>query len=131
LDSNVFISAIMFGGVPLKIVDRLFQRDFSHVTGPNILREVRSNLVLKFDLNSSRVNRLISDIVSVSSVITPGGNLKAIAYGADNLVLELCLMGGCDILVTGDKKHLLPLNPFQGVVIEPPSQFLKRLDQHS
>jgi predicted nucleic acid-binding protein len=121
----------MYGGVPLKIVDRLFQRDFNHVTGPNILREVRSNLVSKFDLNTSRVDHLISDIIEASSVITPGGNLKAIAYGADNLVLELCLMGGCDVLVTGDMKHLLPLNPFQGVVIEPPSHFLKRLDQHT
>ena len=37
-------------------------------------------------------------------------------------------MGKCDVLVTGDKKHLLPLNPFQGIIIESPSHFLKRLD---
>jgi predicted nucleic acid-binding protein len=37
-------------------------------------------------------------------------------------------MGGADVLVTGDKKHLLPLKEFQGIVIEPPSAFLSRLD---
>ncbi len=50
-----------------------------------------------------------------------------IAHKADNLVLETALMANADILVTGDKKDLLPLKVFNGVIIEPPSAFLDRL----
>ena len=52
------------------------------------------------------------------------------ANEGDNLVLEVALMGGADVLVTGDKKHLLPLKNFQGIIIEPPSVFLTRLDAY-
>jgi predicted nucleic acid-binding protein len=69
----------------------------------------------------------IDFIEDTSSILKPSGQLKAISYNPDNVILELAVIGGCDVLVTGDKKHLLPLNPFRGVVIEPPSQFLKRL----
>jgi uncharacterized protein len=48
-------------------------------------------------------------------------------HAPDNVVLEAALIGKCAVLVTGDKEHLLPLNPFQGLAIEPPSVFLKRL----
>jgi len=51
-----------------------------------------------------------------------------IKHAADSLVLEVAIMGGADVLVTGDKKDLLPLKVFQGIVIEPPSYFLVRLD---
>lgn len=80
VDANVYISAIAFGGKPLKIIERALSREFLLISGANILQEVRRN------------------------------------------------RGGADILVTGDKKHLLPLKNFQGVVIEPPSAFLARLD---
>jgi len=53
LDSNVYISGIAFGGKPLKILERALGRDFFLVTGPNILQEVRRNLLGKLDSNLS------------------------------------------------------------------------------
>ncbi len=44
LDANVIISAFAFGGIPSNLIDYLYDRDFSHVTGPNILQEVRRYL---------------------------------------------------------------------------------------
>lgn len=57
----------------------------------------------------------------------PSGGHGYIAHAKDNLVLEVALSGSCTVLVSGDRKHLLPLSPFRGMVIEPPSAFLKRL----
>jgi uncharacterized protein len=68
----------------------------------------------------------LSDISNVASSFVPSGEVKFIEHEADNLVLELALVGGCDVLVTGDKKHLLPLGSFRGIQIEPPSKFLER-----
>ncbi len=128
LDSNIYVSAIAFGGKPLKVVERAINRDFLLVASTHILQEVHRNLIGKLGLNKKRVNQFLVDITEISSVFVPSGKACFIQHEGDNLILELALMGGCDVLVTGDKKHLLPLKTFQGVVIEPPSSFLLRLD---
>ena len=127
LDANVIISAIAFGGIPLELLEQLYDRNFYHVTGPNILTEVHRNLITKLDQPEEKVDLFLHRITEVSTVYVPSGRLRTIAHQADNLVLELAIIGNCDVLVTGDKKHLLPLNPFHGITIEPPSHFLKRL----
>ncbi|MEN0058555.1 MAG: putative toxin-antitoxin system toxin component, PIN family [Bdellovibrio sp.] len=127
IDANIYISGIAFGGKPLKILELALNREFHLVTGPNVLQEVRRNLLGKLDLKSQRVDQFLSDISDVASVFVPHGEVQYIEHKADNLVLELALIGGCDVLVTGDKKHLLPLGSFRGIQIEPPSKFLERL----
>jgi putative PIN family toxin of toxin-antitoxin system len=129
LDANVYISGIAFGGKPLKVLEHALNREFHLVIGPNIIQEVRKNLVGKLGLKSSRVDQFLSDISEVASVFVPAGEVEYIEHKADNLVLELALIGGCDVLVTGDKKHLLPLGSFRGIQIEPPSRFLESLKQ--
>jgi uncharacterized protein len=128
LDSNVFISGIGFQGIPLRLIERALRREFHLITSVIILEEVRRNLVGKLNVAPSKVDPLLEAILSVSSAFVPSGKYRYIEYEADNLVLEVALMGGADVLVTGDKRHLLPLNPFMGMSIESPSKFLFRLD---
>jgi uncharacterized protein len=128
LDSNVFISGIGFQGIPLRLIERALRREFHLITSVIILEEVRRNLVGKLDVDPSKVDPLLEAILSVSSAFVPSGKYRYIEHEADNLVLEVALMGGADVLVTGDKRHLLPLNPFIGMILEPPSKFLARLD---
>jgi len=80
----------------------------------------------KLELDKQRVKQFLHDIIEVSSVFVPIGKIKLIPHEADSLVLETAIIGGANLLVTGDKKHLLPLKIFQGIEIEPPSIFLAR-----
>jgi putative PIN family toxin of toxin-antitoxin system len=128
LDANVIISGVAYGGIPLQILNRLYDSDFSHVTGSNILEEVRRVLINKMGQDEYKVDPLINRLRSASTVCVPTGKINPIHYQPDNKVLEVAIIGKCDVLVTGDKKHLLPLKSFQGVVIESPSHFLKRLN---
>jgi predicted nucleic acid-binding protein len=45
----------------------------------------------------------------------------------DEKVLECALAAEADVIVTGDKRHLLPLRRFRDVDIVSPSDFLRRL----
>lgn len=74
----------------------------------------------------TKLDQFLFDFLEVSTVLTPPGTLIATGYAPDDLVLETAILGGCQVLVTGDKQHLLPLNPYHGLTIEPPSEFLKR-----
>ena len=128
VDSNIFVSGIAFGGKPLRVLERALRRDFRMITSVVIMNEVRRNLVGKLGLSSRRVDDFLTDILAVSSAYVPTGEVTFISHPGDDLVLEVSLMSGADVLVTGDRRHLLPLNPFKGLTIEPPSAFLRRLD---
>ena len=99
------------------------------VTSPEILEETKLNLSRKLLLDPVKLEQFLFDFLEISTVLTPPGILVATTHGPDNLVLETALVGGCDVLVTGGKRHLLPLNPYKGLIIEPPSAFPKRLDR--
>ena len=128
IDANVYISALAFGGKPSKIIELALTRRFYLITGSSILNEVKRNLVLKLGLAETDVEEFLNDVLQISTLYEPSGKIQLIPHPKDTLVLETALMGNADILVTGDKKDLLPLKVFQGVIIEPPSAFLLRLE---
>jgi uncharacterized protein len=45
----------------------------------------------------------------------------------DEMILECALAAEADYIVSGDKKHLLPLRHFRDIPIVSPSEFLQRL----
>ncbi|MGL6136323.1 MAG: putative toxin-antitoxin system toxin component, PIN family, partial [Planktothrix sp.] len=47
----------------------------------------------------------------------------------DNMVLECAVMGHANYIVTGDKKHLLPLQNYQGIEIVKAADFLSLIAQ--
>ena len=48
----------------------------------------------------------------------------------DNMYLECALEGKAGFLITGDKKHLLPLKKFRQTKIVSPNEFLKYLKKY-
>jgi predicted nucleic acid-binding protein len=93
IDANVFVSALAFDGIPQQVIDRLLAGQFNHVTGENILAEVRRNAIGKLRLPPRQVDRVIDDVRTISSVYVPSGASKYIEYAQDNLVLEVALTG--------------------------------------
>jgi len=92
-----------------------------------ILKEVKRNLINKLDFSESEVSVFINGIIEISTLYEPMGDVNFILYKPDSLVLETALLGSADVLVTGDKRDLLPLRSFGTVIIEPPSALLVRL----
>jgi len=128
IDANVYISAIAFGGKPAKIIELALARKFDLVVSMAILNEVKHNLMKKLDFTTKDIDNFLKIILEISSIYQPTGMVKFIDHQKDNLVLETALMGNTDILVTGDKKDLLPLKIFNNVIIESPAVFLTRFD---
>jgi predicted nucleic acid-binding protein len=45
----------------------------------------------------------------------------------DEMILECAVAAEVDVIVSGDKKHLLPLRQFRGIPILSPADFLRAL----
>lgn len=89
-----------------------------------IIEEVKRNLINKFHRSDYETKKLISSIASISKLIVPNARIKLVQYLPDNKILEAALEGGVDYIITGDKKHLLPLKKFKGIPIVTANQFI-------
>jgi predicted nucleic acid-binding protein len=91
-----------------------------------ILDEVGRVLGEKFGWENDRIGRALAQVRRVAAEVhEPGESIEAIKDDpTDNRILECALAAGARILVTGDKKHLLPLGSFRGISIVGLNDFL-------
>ncbi len=84
-----------------------------------ILDEVGRVLGEKFGWEVDRVERAVAQVRRVAAgVHEPEESVGVIENDpTDNRILECALAAGAQIIVTGDKKHLLPLGSFRGISI--------------
>ncbi len=84
-----------------------------------ILDEVGRVLGEKFGWEEDRVMRAVAQMRrAAAGVHEPEESVDVIEDDpTDNRILECALAAGAETIVTGDKKHLLPLGSFRGVSI--------------
>ncbi len=87
------------------------------VTSPDILDELAGVLAFKFDEPMDDVNAYLEEIVLLSEIVFPKGDLDIIEVDpSDNVVIETALLGKADVIITGDG-HLLSLGCYEGIRI--------------
>lgn len=127
LDTNVFISAAIFGGKCDDIVELVVQKKIQNVISFHIISEIAIVLDRKFKRTEQEIKDVLTPIVSISKMVKILNKLKVLPYDPDNRILECAVAGKVDYLVTGDKKHLLKLKEYEGIKILSPGQFLKAI----
>lgn len=123
-DTNVLLSAFIFGGNPERLFDLARFGELRLVVSPDILLEFAFVLREKFAWAEEDITEAIRAIGRASELVRPGETLKIVSDDADNRVLECAVAGKADFIVTGDH-HLLDLRSFEGVKIVKPRDFLK------
>ena len=123
LDSNVFVSAIVWGGLPERVINFWLEGKFTLFISPAILFETLVVLE-EFDVPHEVVNGFKYQIETRSVKIIPKTSLKICRDEKDDKFLELCLACQADFLVTGDR-DLLVLKRFETTKIIKPREFLK------
>ena len=126
LDSNVLISAVVFGGKPREVLELAVKGRVEIAVSDAILDEVRGVLRgRKFQYPESIVHALIGEIEELSDFVEPGERSCAIRDDPeDDRVLECAVASGADFIVTGDS-HLLALRSFRQMRIMNPDEFLR------
>jgi len=128
LDTNVYISAIIIGGICEKVLEEIRKRDIKILISPDIVNEISKVLKEKFLWNDLMIGTAIYDILQRAILITPTSKVSVIKEKKeDNLILECALEGEAHFIISGDKKHILPLKQFRKIKIISPKDFLKML----
>jgi putative PIN family toxin of toxin-antitoxin system len=125
LDTNVYISAVMFGGLPGSLLDLALLRAFTLIISPALLDELDEKLQAKFEMSPEDAAFLRARLESVAKVVEPRETLSVISEDPDdNRVLECAVEGEADVIVSGDR-HLLKLSNYQSISIVTARQFLE------
>ena len=125
IDTNVWISGVLFRGAPADVVTAALNGRFEVVASSVILEEIERNLLKKFGFGKANTRRLIHRILEVADLFEPTDQVKVVQGGhVDNLILETARLGRAKYLVTGDRQHLLPLKSYRMVRIIEPVHFL-------
>lgn len=127
LDTNILISAFLFLGKPAQVFDLAVDEKIVIIASPAIIVEVARVLKNKFKRDEGYIQKQLKVITDVAEIVTPKQKILKLKHDPDNRVLEAAIAGEVDYIVTGDKKHLLPLKNFQGIPIVTANQFLGAL----
>jgi putative PIN family toxin of toxin-antitoxin system len=124
LDTNVYVSALIRGGVPLDILLAwTVSERFDLFTSAFILEELEGVLLRKFNWSHAQVRRATTLIRSYAHAVSPQEQLRVIKEDdSDNRILECAQVAKAHIIVTGDS-HLLKLGVFEKTIILSPRDF--------
>ena len=129
LDTNIYISAILFGGNPERIRKLSKEKKLEILISEAIIAEVAEVLRKKFNWKSWQISQIIDEIRETATLIIPNQTLSMTKNDEDdNRILECAVEGKVQYIVSGDKQHVLPLKEYQGVKILSPAEFLIEMD---
>ncbi len=127
IDTNVYLSAILFGGKPEEIIDLAREGEIEVFISKPILVEIERILKEKFNQPETRIQQIILDVKSITTFTNPKITINEIKeFEADNRILECAVQGKVDYLITGDAKHLQPLKEYKGIKVLSPADFLTK-----
>ena len=129
-DTNVYISALQYGGRPQEFLARAEAGDFRLDISDAILHETLRVLREKFGWPEDDLRSAEATLAAFTRRVTPTQTLDIIQVDPpDNRILECAAAAKSDYIVTGDKRHILPLGTYAGIPIVKVADFLGQLQE--
>jgi putative PIN family toxin of toxin-antitoxin system len=126
IDTNVYVSALNFTGRPGEVLDLLMKGEVEVSISPFILAELEKILRERFEWKTEQIRRALIRIKGKTILVHPKVKVSAVTQkDDDNRILECAVEAEVEYLISGDKKHLLPLQQYQRIKILSPAEFLR------
>lgn len=128
IDTNVFVSGLTFKGKPREVLDLIWRGDIEACISSFIFKELEETLKKDFSWDRDQIKHTIEKIKAKTILVQPKNKISVIKENDDdNRILECAIEGRVQYLISGDRKHLLPLKEYQRIKIFSPAEFLKLL----
>jgi putative PIN family toxin of toxin-antitoxin system len=133
LDTNVYVSRLLREqSIPGQAVRRAWQEAITLVSIDTLaeLREVLMRQKFARYIRREQVDPYIAQIWSLGLQVVDPPAIRACRDPKDDKFLEVAVHGRADAIVTGDA-DLLDLNPFRGIAILTPREYLEQEEPSS
>lgn len=124
LDTNVYLSAIIFGGNPRHILDLIIEKKIISYISPAILLEISNKLEKKFKWKKEQIKIIIKTLASSGTIVYPNKKIFIVKKDKnDNKIIETAVEAKAEFIVTGDN-HLLEINKYKNIRIVTSAEFI-------
>ncbi|NHZ72652.1 MAG: putative toxin-antitoxin system toxin component, PIN family [Aquificales bacterium] len=131
-DTNVLFSATGWRGRPYRCVELAREGIIHGIVCQEILDELADKLQTKLNFSDEMATDVIADLLGFLQLVIIPNTLKFIqADPDDDAILECAIVSRANYIVTGDRRHLLPIGEFEGVQIISPADFLTLISAQS
>lgn len=132
-DTNIAVSGLLWLGNPGRLLEAAAAGQVTLYTSPALVAELSSTLA--YDKLAERVQRsglshreLLQRYLNVAILIQPTAVPRIVLDDPDDdQVLACALAAQADLIVSGDRKHLLPLGSYEGIDIVEATEALRRI----
>ncbi len=130
VDNNVIISAAMFWtSVPAQALRKARKNEFKIIASQFTLSELSETLLnTKFDKYVTIPKRIefLKTYKNELQIIPITESINVCRDPKDDMFLELAVSGNANLIISGDK-DLIELNPFRGIQIISPKEFIEQI----
>lgn len=123
LDTNVVVAGLLWSGPPRRLLELATGAAVELFSSPVLLDELTHTL--QYPKLSARIERFGESVQTIAaryaalvSLVIPATIPRIVVDDADDdHVIAAAIASGAQFIVTGDRKHLLPIGSHQGVAI--------------
>lgn len=129
-DTNVLVSAFIAGGPPSRVIESSIEGRIELVLADPVLGELKRVLTVKLGFKPDRVREIRALLldVAVARIGAPTDQVEAITGDPDDDVVLACgVSAGVHVIVSGDRRHMLPVREHRGIRIISPQALLAEL----
>lgn len=129
-DTNVLVSAFIAGGPPSRVLDETIDGRIELVLAAPVLAELERVLIVKLHFEPERVREIRTLLTDLApEILDAPSDTPELVTGDldDDLILACAVRAGIPTLVSGDRKHLLPVGEYRGTRIITPQALLAEL----
>jgi uncharacterized protein len=124
-DTNVLVSAFIAGGPPSRIIEAAVDGRIELILADPVLEELERVLTVKLGFEPGRVREIKALLIDLAGerIGAPAQPPEPLTGDPDDDVILACAVAaGAEVLVSGDRRHLLPVGEHRGVrIIAPPA----------
>jgi putative PIN family toxin of toxin-antitoxin system len=124
LDTNIYVSALHFGGKPMQLLQMGLEGELDIAISQPILDETLRVLREKFGWSADDLRDAEAAISAATYRVAPTEMLDVVlADATDNRIVECAVASSSETIVSGDR-HLLALGQFRGISVLRVGDFL-------
>ena len=138
LDTNIVVAGLLWNGPPRRLIEWAIEGEAVELfSSPALLDELAhtlgySKFAARITAFGTSINALVTQYTALVWLVMPASVPRVVANDADDdHVIAAAVAARAELIVTGDRKHLLPIGSHQDIAIVTAREVVDRLDARS
>ena len=134
LDTNIVVAGLLWNGLPRRLLQAAIAGEVDLFSSALLLDELAhalgySKFTKRIERFGTSIAALAAQYTALVSLVAPASVPRVVVNDADDdHVIAAAVAARAELIVTGDRKHLLPIGTHQGIAIVTAREVVDRLD---